>query len=592
MVPQTWLASGILWGATLVMLLLGGVAWQRRSLLPGAQWFAGYCLGVALYAFFYSLEIRSADIDAAIRWTHWQYVGIVLLPPFGFLFVLHFSDHAHGFPRWAAPFLWIVPMLVLMLKWTDPYHGWVYADVVVLRDTPFFILSVKGGAGYWLQVVYQNLILALCLIMTMRFVCQSSAYARGQGLMVLTGIIAPWVGHLIYLLGLAALPLDYGPFGLAVSACFFGAGLLQFGLLRLEPIANARVIEGLRDAVVVLDAHQQVLLHNPAARRLFGRNERDPAGVSAAEYFGNAALEDFWGGDREEGRIEWMSPAGDASSLYVRCTPLPARYGQHRRGTVLTCTDITRQEAMERHWLSARKQEAIGRLAGGIAHDFNNQLMVILGHTDEALEHMRPDQPLHETMTVIKKAAERSAALTQQLLAFARRQPISPCEMDMNEKVGEACLWLQRLLGPDMHLAWHPSPKPARVRLDPSQLDHVLTSLCINARDTMQGKGTVTLSASDARFSEADLKKMPFVKPGEYHRLRLVDRGAGMSAEVLEHVFEPFFTTKELGQGLGMGLASVYGIVKQNNGFILVDSRLGKGTTVDLYFPAVEAHVP
>ncbi|MDA8123868.1 MAG: response regulator [Deltaproteobacteria bacterium] len=243
------------------------------------------------------------------------------------------------------------------------------------------------------------------------------------------------------------------------------------------------------------------------------------------------------------------------------------------------------QERLQAQLHQSQKMESIGRLAGGVAHDFNNMLGVILGHVELALEQITPDQPLHSDIQAIQKAAERSADLTRRLLAFARKQTISPRVLDINETVTGMLTMLHRLIGEDIHLNWQPGKDLWPTKMDPSQIDQILANLCVNARDAITGVGKVTIETSHASFDAAYCADHGGFLPGDFVLLTLSDNGCGMDKETLDKLFEPFFTTKELGKSTGLGLATVYGIVKQNNGFIIVDSAPGQGTTFRIYLP-------
>jgi PAS domain S-box-containing protein len=233
----------------------------------------------------------------------------------------------------------------------------------------------------------------------------------------------------------------------------------------------------------------------------------------------------------------------------------------------------------------AQKMESVGRLAGGVAHDFNNMLTVILGHAQLGLMHLEPAHPVCVDLKEISITAERSADLTRQLLAFARKQTIAPRVLDLNETLKEVLKMLRRLIGEDIKLMWQPVPELWRIRMDPSQIDQILANLCVNARDAIEGNGQITIETAnsiiDEKCHEANLE----ATPGEYVRLSIRDSGSGMDQETQAHIFEPFFTTKELGKGTGLGLATVYGSVRQSNGFINVSSELGRGTTFTIYLP-------
>jgi len=242
-------------------------------------------------------------------------------------------------------------------------------------------------------------------------------------------------------------------------------------------------------------------------------------------------------------------------------------------------------EKLQGQLLQAQKMESVGRLAGGVAHDFNNMLGVILAHSELAILGVDPSQRLHAHIKEIKKAAERSASLTRQLLAFARKQIISPRVIDLNEVVEGTLKMLRRLIGEDIDLAWLPGEISSQVKMDPSQIDQLLANLCVNARDAISGVGKVTIETRNVSLDDEYCATNPGFLPGEYVLLAVSDNGCGMKKETLNKLFEPYFTTKELGKGTGLGLATVYGIVNQNGGFINVYSEQGKGSTFKIYLP-------
>ncbi|NCA83517.1 MAG: response regulator [Opitutae bacterium] len=233
----------------------------------------------------------------------------------------------------------------------------------------------------------------------------------------------------------------------------------------------------------------------------------------------------------------------------------------------------------------AQKMESVGRLAGGVAHDFNNILTVILGHAEMALEQVDPSQPIRHDLKEIHKAAQRSADLTRQLLAFARKQTVAPRVLDLNQTIGGMRHMLQRLLGEGIDLSWGPQEGLWPVKVDPSQVDQILVNLCANARDSIAGIGQIVIGAENVAFDEAACAGRAGFLPGEFVRLSVEDNGSGMDRETLGHIFEPFFTTKGLGKGTGLGLPTIYGIVKQNKGFIHVRSEPGAGTVFSLHLP-------
>ena len=243
------------------------------------------------------------------------------------------------------------------------------------------------------------------------------------------------------------------------------------------------------------------------------------------------------------------------------------------------------REKLQAQLNQAQKMESVGRLAGGVAHDFNNMLGAILGYTELGMLGISPTDPIHGTLTDIQKAAQRSVNLTRQLLAFARKQTVAPKLLDLNEIVEDTLKMLRRLIGENIDLAWLPGKDLGPVRMDPSQIEQLLANLCVNARDAIHDTGKINIETGTVTFDETYCAAHVGFVPGKYVLLAVSDDGCGMDAETLSHLFEPFFTTKEVGKGTGLGLATVYGIAKQNNGFIDAYSEPGLGTTFKIYLP-------
>ena len=253
--------------------------------------------------------------------------------------------------------------------------------------------------------------------------------------------------------------------------------------------------------------------------------------------------------------------------------------------------DITKQRSLEAQLRQAQKMEAVGLLAGGISHDFNNHLNVILGNTELLLEKMESGKVQHYAEE-IKKATQRATQLTRQLLAFSRKQVMYTALLDLNAVVGEVVKVLQRLIGEDVQIVIEGETNLASIRADRGQVEQILMNLATNARDAMPNGGKFTIRTENAELGPNDVARHPYVAPGRYVHLLVRDTGLGMSEDIRSRAFEPFFTTKPQGRGTGLGLAMVYGIVKQSGGYVWISSALGAGTTFDIYFPCVDEAAP
>jgi len=294
--------------------------------------------------------------------------------------------------------------------------------------------------------------------------------------------------------------------------------------------------------------------------------------------------------DREYDEMEATWKRKDGTPLHVE---LIGRAVRNAAGTIESyetfVRDVTEQRRLQRELVQAQKMEAVGRLAGGIAHDFNNLLTAILGSAELALETLPAGAPEREEVDEVRKAALRAADLTRQLLAFSRQQVIAPKVLNPNDVVGGMDKMLRRLLGEDVELRAALASDLGVVKVDPSQLEQVVLNLAVNARDAMPDGGTLTIETQNIELDQQYVQGHLSAQPGPYVMLAVSDTGVGMDAGTQARIFEPFFTTKEKGRGTGLGLATVYGIVKQSGGLIWVYSEPGHGTAFKVYFPRVAA---
>ncbi|MBE0584642.1 MAG: response regulator, partial [Desulfofustis sp.] len=349
------------------------------------------------------------------------------------------------------------------------------------------------------------------------------------------------------------------------------------------------------NGILVIDVETRLITTaNPTAVAMIGAEQDDIIGSVCHDFIctrqqGACPIMDL--GESIDNR-ETILVRADGGHTAILKTVAPIML-EGRECLLETFIDITdrkqaevEKEKLEVQLHQAQKMESVGRLAGGVAHDFNNMLGVILGHTEMALEEIDPSTPLYSRLHAIQYAAERSADLTRQMLAFARKQTVAPKVIDINNTVEGMLKMLRRLIGEDIDLLWQPGQSLQLVKVDPSQIDQILANLCVNARDAIAGEGKITIETDTKIFDEAYCADHLGSLPGEYVLLQVSDNGCGMDKKILNQIFEPFFTTKEQGKGTGLGLASVFGMIKQNNGFINVYSEPNQGTTFKIYLPA------
>ncbi|HVH68611.1 MAG TPA: PAS domain S-box protein [Gemmatimonadales bacterium] len=353
------------------------------------------------------------------------------------------------------------------------------------------------------------------------------------------------------------------------------------------------LVEGVRDVIFALSPEGTITSLNPAFETITGWRREEWVGQPferlvhpedlphALELLGQVVRGEL----RPVSQFRVRTARGDHRMVEFSATPQLLE--QRLIGILGIGRDVTERVQLEQQLRQAQKMEAVGRLAGGIAHDFNNILTAITGYADLLLDDLSPADPRRQDVAEVRKASERAAGLTRQLLAFSRQQVLQPKIIDINALVGDLEKMLGRLLGEDVELSTRLDPAAGRVKADAGQLEQVLMNLAVNARDAMPQGGRLMLETSNADLSAGYAADHYPAQPGPYVMIAVTDTGTGMSEETQAHMFEPFFTTKEKGKGTGLGLATVYGIVKQSGGFIWVYSELGHGSTFKIYLPRV-----
>ena len=351
--------------------------------------------------------------------------------------------------------------------------------------------------------------------------------------------------------------------------------------------------------LVIIDAEGFQRYVSPGAQKIFGFEISELEGKTLSDVIHPDDLQGVVDATKEAIAhpertiiVEYRHIHKDNSWVYAEAVGQSFLHDPAISGIIASVRDISKRKQAEEEstklheqLIQSQKMESVGRLAGGVAHDFNNMLGVILGYSEMALKDTKEGHPMHSALCEIQNAANRSAALTNQLLAFARKQTVSPKVLDLNVTVESMLTMLKRLIGENIDLVWLPDNDLKKVKMDPSQLDQLLTNLCVNARDAITDTGKITIETNNTTIEEDDLVVQPYHIPGKYVSLTVSDNGCGMDEKTLSLMFEPFFTTKKEGFGTGLGLATTYGIVKQNNGFVVVDSAPGQGSTFKIYLP-------
>jgi two-component system, cell cycle sensor histidine kinase and response regulator CckA len=358
------------------------------------------------------------------------------------------------------------------------------------------------------------------------------------------------------------------------------------------------LVENSSDAILLIDAQARVVYMAPSSTRHLGWTQDQLVGKSIFDFvhsedidMATAKLADVLHHPGASVTAEVRFHHADGSWRTMEGVGVNRLDDASVRAIVVNARDITERRRLEDQLRHSQKMEAVGQLAGGVAHDFNNLLTAILGYCNLLLDEMPTDAPQRPDLEEIRSAGERAAALTRQLLAFSRRQMLQPRTLDLNDLVRQLGKLLRRMIGEDIELVTQLASDLLPVRVDPASIEQALISLAANARDAMPTGGRLTIETSNVELGDGFTEEHAVVVPGAYVRLSIVDTGRGMDAATVARVFEPFFTTKEQGKGSGLGLATVYGIVKQSGGYIWVNSEAGRGTMFKMYFPPAQSEV-
>jgi PAS domain S-box-containing protein len=699
------------------------IGWRRR-VFPGAVPFAVLMAALAAWAFVNLVEKSLVNHDLRRAVSIFVYVFIVTVPAAWLVFAARFSRPGRWTSRRVVALLFVEPVLVLGVAFTNSWHGLLRTSTEMRTNGPWAIMVITQGPFFYLNAVYTHLLFAAGAVLLLTGVARRPGGTVGRFALVLGAMLVPVLGNVAYAYHLQPAWLtDLTPVYFAVPGLAAAWLLFRVRVFDVLPIARDFVLDCLGDAVFVLDARLRILDANPAARSLLpgppGARQQ-PLAEAFPELSRYLQLRDCGSGGTTEIRLCWagaerfwdvhvlplagpqitngvtvgvlvrlvevtdrkraeaarqeselrfraifdetfefvclLGPGGKvvevnrpalefrrlrASDVVgaplwetawmdvspevrarVRSAVAAAAGGQFVRDEVplrdaegglrtfdlslkpvrnedgalvfliAEARDITERKRLEEQFRQAQKMESIGRLAGGVAHDFNNLLTVINGYSELLLRQPRLEEGARELLREVQQAGERAARLTGQLLAFGRKSILQPRVLDLNAVLGNLEKMLRRLIGEDVELAVLPGAGLELVRADPGQIEQVLINLAVNARDAMPRGGTLTVETGNAFLNEGYAAAHPGVKPGPYVLLAVKDTGCGMDQQVQAHLFEPFFTTKGVGQGTGLGLATVYGTVKQSEGHVEVRSEVGVGTTFKVYLPAVQAEAP
>jgi signal transduction histidine kinase len=557
-----------------ILLPLAAYAFRHRR-VRGAIWYCLLLLAIALWSAAYAWELAAPDFAQKLLALRIKYIGVIALPVVWIGFVLDFVARDRAFVRRVTRRMALVAAATLLVAWTNEWHEQFWGRLTLDPASTLYTFTGRGP-GFYFNVTYTYGALVAGLVILITQAVQSPYLYRKRTGILVTATVVPWLGNLIFVSrSEAAGTIDSTPFLFTCTAVIAAVAVFRYRVLEPIPTLQDARIEVIGDGFLIVDRELRVADLNRAAEAIIGRDRATAAGERVDRF-----LPDWPVQVEGEVRQDITLAAPDGSRIYdVRITPVHSG-GERVTGYIVLLRDVTEHRRLEEDLRQAQKMESVGKLAGGIAHDFNNLLTAIIGYAALAEADVVPGTPLREWIEQIRRSGEQAATLTSQLLAFGRRQTLRPVDLDLNGVVDDLQKMLRRLIGERMELVVQLAPDLSRVRADRSQVEQVIVNLVVNARDAMPRGGRVTIRTHNAA--------------GPFAGLTVEDTGEGIAPEIHERIFEPFFTTKPVGRGTGLGLATVYGIVKQSGGDIQVQSVPAQGARFTVLLPttASAADVP
>ena len=580
--------------AAAIMVLVAAFAWRRRATPPAP---ALLVLAVCTLGWLVSnaLELLSPSASGTLGWARITYVFVAVTPLAWLIFALQYVGHREWLEPERLALLAIGPGVTSVVALTSGTHDLLWAEYRFALNRGLFDLYVlEYGPWFWVNVLfaYGCVLLGATLIVS-HYVEVSRPYRR-QMRWVVVGAVSVVVVNAVYVFRLIpGWRKDYSPLALAFAGLLFAASIFRDKLLDLRPIGRNQLVESMRDAVIVVDDQHRIVDANPAACSLIGGSEGEVIGepVSDCLPLAGPILTSSRPGPevREEVSIE---RDGEERDYELRVSEVTDHH-REPRGRLIVLHDVTEHREAMRQLHQQERLAAIGQLASGIAHDFNNLLGSIMLNA-QLVQHKVDDlsYEAEQSLKVIVQESRYGADLVAQILDFSRSGMTESTPLDLSCFVRDVAGVVRRTIREDIELMVETPLRPCIVEADPTRMQQVLLNLVTNARDAMPSGGELRITVEGPPWAPGAGRKGHRIPPVGWACLAVSDTGTGMDEQVCEHLFEPFFTTKEPDKGTGLGLAQVYGIVKQHGGRIDVESEVGEGTTFHIHLPLHDAEPP
>jgi PAS domain S-box-containing protein len=685
-------------------------AWRYRSTL-GAIPLVVLMGCVAWWSIGYAIQLGFIALWAKVVQSNINYIAIFIIPMAWLAFALQYSGYQKWLTRRILAMLSTVPIVLLVVIWTDSAHQWFRTDIQLAAvGQSFVVMKLTHGIAFWTFAAYAYPLILLGTALILPKLKTSASVYRSQAIVITIGALTPLATNILSTFGLIPLyGIDLTPLSLVITGMTTAFGIFRYQLLDIVPVAHDMIIESMRDGVIVLDSRKRVIDLNPAAQKLLGHSHAQTIGRPSQEIFvewpelteytqkvkvhseitqrrgekcqyfdlsisclrdrgGRATgrlivLRDITTRKQEEKEHQRLLTQVQEQSLRVQhivdtvpegvillgpdlhvllANPLgkkdlvtlanarigdllthlgdrpidelltpppqglwhevgdqnrnfqaiarPIEHGPTPPDWVLVIRDVTQQREVERRVQQQERLATVGQLAAGMAHDFNNLMAVVALYTGISLHTPNLPEEVRERLQIIGEQAQRASHLIQQILDFSRRSVLERGPLDLSTFLKKQVKLLQRTLPENIQIDLTYGADEYCIKADSTRIQQAIMNLATNARDAMPEGGYLRFDLKRVTFSNRDTLPLPEMKQGQWIRLAVTDAGSGIPPEVQPRVFDPFFTTKEPGKGTGLGLAQVYGIVKQHEGHIDFATELGRGTTFILYLPALTTH--
>jgi len=531
----------------------------------------------------YLLGFTTDNVELRVLFAKIEMIGMVLVAPAWLLFAIQYSATNRMIRANYIPLIFVLPIVTLILTWTNEQHWLIWENYDFYWKGNIFLLNIHYGVWFWIHTIYSYLLLMVSSLLIIRTVFKSSQYYQKQAIVLIVGVLIPWFGNIFNLFQIGYIrELGLTPFFFAISVILVGVGLFYFRLMSIVPIAHNLVVENMEDGLLVLDGNNQIVDINQACLNIFGWSLKIVVGKNISDVwtYNNELLAKY----SEALNIRSEIALGKNGIIHYYDLQIQPLYNRNKSymGRLITLHDITELRAAQMELQRQRRQESIELIAGGVAHDFNNLLSIIMGNLKLVNIACEEQRDIKEYLQHIRDSAQKAAAITSQLLTFTKgikpvKEPLSiaPIVQETAKLILSTSKVSYKLkIPPDL---W-------QVNADKNLMSQVLENLIINANQAMPEGGTILITAENVKPSP--LLPKPLKITGSYVKLSCKDQGVGIPGEQLNKIFDPYFTTKS--QGSGLGLAICDAIIRKHEGYIAVESVVGKGSTFTVFLPAYQ----